>query len=278
MNWTPEELFYELSEDPERRILFVEGVRDLAFWREVFPSTDRFDAAVYPISVVICAPVKGGERGRLLWCAEVFCRNACKDRALFFADADCDIVLGLNCAPNVVFTDGRDLESYGLTTECLARLATTGLRLDESEGVRAFLWVVEITRPIGILRIASERRRMELPFQRTFRKGLSRFLVGEQYSATLDMRRLISTLLQNAERSLSDVDEVMSFVDEEAGLQSSVETRKLSHGKDLVRSLACLYKIEESHVESMLFLSMDYSEIRRFPNIQTVISWISKAR
>jgi hypothetical protein len=75
MNWKIGELFYELQKDSKRRILFVEGKRNISLWKRLIPPEDRLDTVVYPISVVACDPVAGGERGRLLWCAGHFLKK-----------------------------------------------------------------------------------------------------------------------------------------------------------------------------------------------------------
>jgi hypothetical protein len=59
------ELFADLKNDPKMRILFVEGNRDLAFWREIVPLSKRKDTVIYSIGVIEVKVETGGERGRL---------------------------------------------------------------------------------------------------------------------------------------------------------------------------------------------------------------------
>ncbi len=275
MEWTLGELFYELEQDSERRILFVEGQRDLTFWREIVPSLDRRDTVIYPISVIACDPVDGGERGRLLWCAGVFGRGGFADRALFFADADCDAILCRSSPGKVIFTDGRDLESYCLTETCLVRLAMTGFKKDHAEATQVLPWVVAIARPIGLLRIAAERQGLSLPFQRTFERNFARFITGVRFAASLDETRLVSVLLQNASISLSRVAEVGELLADEARALARRQDHEIVHGKDFIRSLAWLFAAREDQVEPMLFLSLDYVGVRTLPNIQAVEAWIT---
>jgi hypothetical protein len=125
MPWTLSEFDYELHQDPERHVLFVEGNRDVAFWKSVVPFVERGNSVVYPISELdIPVPVQGGHRGRLLWYAAQVSGSPHRGRILFFVDADQDRILGIDGPENVIFTDGRDLESYALTESCFCGSAS----------------------------------------------------------------------------------------------------------------------------------------------------------
>jgi hypothetical protein len=174
----------------------------------------------------------------------------------------------------VVLTDGHDLESYGLTTTCLEHLAKRGFQKRDDEAAYVLPWIVAITRPIGLLRIASARHALNLPFQRTFGRGLSRFIVGAYLAAMVDISRVISTLIQNAGISLARAGEIGDFLTEETQAQIVTDDYKIVHGKDFIRSLAWLFDIDQEDAEPMLFLSMNYAEIRAFPNIQKVEDWV----
>lgn len=65
-DWTLPEFLFERELDLTRKVLFVEGKRDLAFWRELVPSLERGNTVIYPISTIECEDADGGERGRLL--------------------------------------------------------------------------------------------------------------------------------------------------------------------------------------------------------------------
>src|SRR5215216_1888695 len=119
MRWTRDELVFELRQDPARRVLFVEGVRDLVFWQDLFPVAERFDGVVYEISSLECPKGPGGERGRLIRAAAEFLDTPVAARVRFFADADSDRLLRNELPTNVILTGGRDLESYGLSESCI---------------------------------------------------------------------------------------------------------------------------------------------------------------
>jgi hypothetical protein len=278
-NWTLAEFLFELDLDLTRRVLFVEGVRDLAFWRELVPFLERGDTVIYPISAIECEYADGGERGRLFYIAHAVLTSKSSGRILFFADADYDRVLGRKEPSNVVLTDGRDLESYGLTQACFKRLCVRGIGMDEAAAEPVFGHVVEVTRPIGELRVASTRANLELPFQRTFeRRGLRRFLLGDKLDIRVNVDKLISTLLQNAGISLARKEEVVELLQRENETLAEIGNDQIVHGKDFTRALASFLELDEEQIERLLFLSMDFPEVASRPNIAQVHGWVRQAK
>ncbi len=276
--WTLAEFFFELERDLTRKVLFVEGKRDLAFWRELVPSLERGDTVIYPFSTIECEEPDGGERGRLLCIARAVLTSKLSCRVLFFADADYDRILERRQPSNVVLTDGRDLESYGLTQACVKRLCVRGVGMDEAAAEPVFDHVVKVTRPIGMLRVASTRARIELPFQRTFeRRSVRKFLRGDQLDARVDVNKLISTLLQNAGLSLARTGEVVGLLQQRNETLIDIGHDQIVHGKDFTRALACCLGVDEEQSERLLFLSMDFREIASRLNIAQVHGWIRQA-
>lgn len=279
MRWSLAELLFELEQDKARAILFVEGTRDLGFWRELFPLNDRGNVVIYPISVVECPSIEGGERGRLIWCAEEFTHHP-EHQVLFFGDADSDEIL-MRCLPqNVILTDGRDLESYGISDECFDRIAMTGLGLAESKSKQLFACIETVARPLGLVRIAVARLQSsntdgtpKLPFQKTLSRGVSRFVNGSKTSAQFDLNRFLQNLLQNAEISLKNLEGMVQLFHVERSNQSKLSHEKVVHGKDLVLILSWFFNVNEEYAESMLFLSIDYESLKNKENIGKVLSW-----
>jgi hypothetical protein len=161
MRWTAKELLLELELDPGRRVLFLEGNRDLVFWRDTVPLRRGPGVVLYPISFLDCEQGDGGERGRLIRAARLFQASSAADRVHFFP------FFGRAPPPNVTFTDGRDLESYAISNNCLGHICNTGFATNRETGSALLSLLTELARPIGILRIASERAALGLPFQRT---------------------------------------------------------------------------------------------------------------
>lgn len=275
--WTLAEFLFELDLDLKRKVLFVEGIRDLAFWRELVPSLERRYTVIYPISAIECEYAEGGERGRLFYIARAMLTSNSSGRVLFFADADCDRILGRKEPSNIIFTDGRDLECYGLTRACLKRLCVRGVGMDEVDAESIFDRVVKVTRPIGMLRVASTRADLELPFRRTFEKrGLRRFLLEDKSDVSVDVDKLIATLLQNAGISLARREEVAELLRTENERTAEFAHDQIVHGKDVTRAIASFLKLGEEQIEPLLFLSMEFSEIELRPNIAGVHRWIKQ--
>jgi hypothetical protein len=217
MRWKPEELLYELEQDPRCRILFVEGGRDIAFWRDTVPLQKGPDVVTYPISVLECETGEGGERGRLIRAARLLQNTPAAPRIRFLADANGDLFLGKIPPPNVTLTDGRDLENYAISSSCLDHICKTAFPAKGETGAELLEVLREVARPIGILRIASERAELKLPFQRTLseNRGVKRFIKIVDGVSCLDIPQLLTTLIQNSAQSRAIQDSAMQAYESE---------------------------------------------------------------
>jgi len=272
---TISELFVDLKNDPKMRILFVEGNRDLAFWREIVPLRERKDTVIYSIGVIDVEVKTGGERGRLIRLAEIVNDSEFRLRIRFFADADCDRLLARERLETVILTDGRDLESYTLSNSCFEKLWLTGVAGAVGEDKKLLSSVINLAKPIGILRVVSEKYQMNLPFQRLFEKGWKRFLTGNRFDRTLDFKKLMRTLLQLKHNSLKDYDDLNRIFETENDSFNQFDSIQIIHGKDLIGILEVLLSIDRQLVETMLYLSLNYDEVRFYPNIMQVVTWIT---
>ena len=272
---TISELFAELKNDPKMRILFVEGNRDLAFWREIVPLHERKNTVIYSIGVIEVEIETGGERGRLFRLAEMVNQSEFRLRIRFFADADCDRLLARKVLENVTLTDNRDLESYTLSESCFERLWLTGVAGAIGGEKKLLSSVINFAKPIGILRVVSEKYQMDLPFQRLFEKGWKRFLTGSRFNRTLDIKKLMRTLLQLKHNSLKEYETLNGIFDAERVYFSQFDSNQLVHGKDLIGLLEVLIGVERKSVESLLYLSLNYDKVRSYPNIKQMLKWIT---
>lgn len=280
MRWTFDELTHELRNDRRRRVLFVEGLRDLAFWKGLVPHAERQDTVIYPVSVVECPALEGGERGRLLWLAREMFATIFRGRVHFFADADVDRILGIALSENVSLTDGRDLESYGLSVNCLNEICATGLSRDDDARM-VLRFVREISRPIGVLRVASARANLNMRFQHTLTdKTVRKFVVRQDGACRLDLPRLVNNLLQNSNISLRESPRIMSLHIEEESRQAVLADAELIHGKDFIRCLAMYFDDTSEHMEALLFMAIRCSidQIRQCRNIEFVEGWVRAAQ
>jgi hypothetical protein len=273
---TISELFADLKNDPKMRILFVEGNRDLAFLREIVPLHERKDTVVYSIGVIEVEVETGGERGRLFRLAEIVNESDFSLRIRFFADADCDRLLAKNVLENVTMTDARDLESYTLSESGFEKLWLTGMAGAIGDEKKLFSSVIRLAKPIGILRVVSEKYQMDLPFQRLFEKGWKRFLTGSRFYRKLDIKKLMRTLLQIKHNSLKEYEALNRIFEAEQVDFSQFDSNQIVHGKDLIGILEVLIGIDRKHVETMLYLSLNYDEVRSYPNIMQIYRWITR--
>ncbi|TAL36870.1 MAG: hypothetical protein EPN97_06045 [Alphaproteobacteria bacterium] len=195
----------------------------------------------------------------------------------FFADADYDRILDLQPPSNVRFTDGRDIEAYFQSESCILKMCSIGFpSFPEASAKKILPWAKDVIRPIGMLRIVSARRQMELPFQNTFeRHGLDHFLNGKGLDAHLNFDQLLQTLLQNAGISLSKKEEVSLLFQNETRLLSEQTDTEIVHGKDFYMGVSAILNVDTKQVERLLHLSADISAIKGFPNIVATENWIS---
>jgi hypothetical protein len=118
---------------------------------------------------------------------------------------------------------------------------------------------------------------MKLPFQDTLKRKFHRFLAGANFEYNLQARKLVSALLQNAGISLKKVDEVLAILDEESSRFVSEDDFQIVHGKDLISTLACVFRSTPEDITPILFLSIDYEIVRAHPNVASVEAWIRPA-
>jgi hypothetical protein len=157
----------------------------------------------------------------------------------------------------------------------LLRLCVKGLALDETVAPRVLPFTVSVTRPIGALRVLSERNQLNLPFQRVFEdRGLRRFLSGDRFEASLNTDRLITTLMQTAGISLSKKGEILDALERELAELKAKADSQIIHGKDFINLLAWLFDRSAKEIEAILFMSLEPIEMDEYPNFQQVRGWL----
>jgi hypothetical protein len=276
MRWKLSEFIYEMEQDNERRVLFVEGITDQVFWSKTLQLPRRSGTVVYAISCLDCDAVSGGERGRLNWAAEKLSSSPIGQRLQFFADADFDRLLQKKNAGNMILTDGRDLESYFFLGNCCDHVCGV-VQPNDPDGHTTLKGLISaIARPLGLLRLASERHGLELPFLKTFERGLSRFIRANGSGHELDMLAVARALMQNAGLSLTKIPDILGLYENEISAQETVRDNQLVHGKDLARVIAWKFSIPQSFAEHfvMLALATEVAAIRSEPNIQSAAAWL----
>ena len=268
------ELLAEMNLDRKRKILFVEGTRDLSFWRKIVPPAQRKNSVVYTISSIQVNFTEGGERGRLVCLSKDKSLENLGSRIKFFIDADYDRILSRVIPDNIILTDGRDLESYVTNYECLEEVVINGLAKTDIDFKKILDDVFYICRPIGILRVFSEKSGLKLPFQLTFDKGYKRFIKTKKEHYSLDIEKLIVVLLQNSGISMSNFEDVKNCICSETKLLADVDNFQIIHGKDFMGILAYFLSIESHLIESMMFLSINCNRLLEFSNINLTSNYL----
>jgi len=204
---TVEELQAQLDLDNEVLIFFVEGKRDLAFWNELLPISERDNGVIYPIDLLDIKENQEGAKGRCLKLLQIFYEKGLHHRVKVFVDDDYDSILEKEHPDNVITTDYKDLESYFFEENILSRVITTGFAI-EIDGCSEYIQCLKrLCWPIGIARILSIKEKLLLPFSKTFENSKRRkFIDGKNTDANIDFERLIRILIQNSNNSLSGYD------------------------------------------------------------------------
>jgi hypothetical protein len=281
MRWEVAEIREFLRRDPLVRMLFVEGNNDIISWRFLVPTIERRDSVVYASADVNLAAGLGGDKARLLKLAAEVGLWPESARVSFFVDADVDRILGFEPSPNVVLTDGRDLESYLLDDEllesaCRAAGGSGYGTLDEINGL-----VTNLVRPVGLLRLATHRRDVALPFQRTFEGGsISRFFhYDRRRGASLRIENMVDALLDRTGFGRGAKPAILAALEEEAVAATTLSNQEIVHGKDLIALLSWWFEIPYQTMTGIgaLSLGANSSRVCEYPNIGQICSWLRGA-
>src|SRR5437660_1254798 len=140
--------------DSTRRELYVEGRRDRFFFVWLLGPTRSADALVQEIEGVDMQPPKyGGHRAKVLkFAAEIEPYNVA---IRCFVDADFARLTNDPAPANVWFTDLRDLEGYFLQLPCIEKVLQLGVVSEKITANRVLKNVIDVTKPLGLLRYLS---------------------------------------------------------------------------------------------------------------------------
>lgn len=267
--WQVAELFAELAADADRKVIFVEGTSDLSLWRSILPPSERGNVTIYPAELVELH-AHGGMRGRLLALARQAQDAGLEARIRFFVDADYDRALGRAHLPAVILTDGRDLQSY-LILEDAFWIFCIGRQDEEQATARLREFVLSQGRSIAIIRLCSETRAWQLPFQRTLAKGVSRFLADRR----LDSARLLRTLVQNSPLGLAMLSECEAAVEEAHVQFETMPDYEVVHGHDLARLIAEQLELAPENLDLIVLMGLERlaPAIAKRPNVSALIRW-----
>lgn len=270
---TPESILTALKMDSERCELYVEGIRDRIFLTWVAEPPERKNTLVLPIdSVELSDSFTGGNRGRLMAFAQFVPPD--QERIIFFADADFDRLVKREPPPLLWLTDNRDLEGYVFTVHCIDRVLRLGLGIENPSSDKVFTKIKNFGRRLGLLRLLSEKQRMNLPFQKA---DLRRCLRKSGDELELYFDRYLKSLLQNANLKLSELENIKRLLDELTSEFESTADSEIIHGKDVMcifqKYLEVVYD-NKINGESLLWCSFEREMIDQFSTLKKVAEYI----
>ena len=278
MRWTLAEFLFEMNVDQKRRTLFVEGNRDISFWKRFVPVVDRGDTVVYPISIIHIDGIAGGERGRLFAFADVISRSAVSARVFFFADADCDRILNRQPPENIVLTDGRDLESYLLFDDGLEELTCEMFGRSTAEFASVDVELHNIARPMGVLRTLSEQNGLKLPFQHVLSEdGGKRFTSAQKKEPrTINMLRLVDSLVRQGNYAPQYAAEIFNIFGDLLSATNAVPNAQIIHGKDLINVLSWYFDCKADAMTAVVFATVAArrDDLMELPSLNKTQAWI----
>jgi len=260
--------------DPRRRELYVEGRTDRIFFSWLLNTSTG--AIVREINLVdIPCPLQGGQRARLLWFGE---QIADVSSIECFADADFDRLLERESPLGVRLTDGRDLEHYVLREDCVEKALRLGL-LDDSVNATDLLHsLLREGRWAGILRLLSERDGLQLPFQKT---TVDRYTSCAKNKIDLQRRPYLQTLLQNAGRSLKELETLLASIEGLLVDHASTPDSQLVHGKDAMRMFGkwarCMGAQSNGEGSRLLWATFERRFASDYPQLSAALSFLDSA-
>ncbi|SRR6266545_5061888 len=262
--------------DPMRRELYVEGEEDRALIRWTVGDAINPNARVLTVdAVALSGFMEGGHRARLIAFARIVEGDEAKIK--FLADADNDRLFGRTVPSNVWLTDSRDLEGYVFRKNCVEKLLKLGLVEEGIEAESLLANILSVGRMLGLLRLISEEEGLNLPFQRTDPwRSLS---FSRSRGLSCDLTRYVSTLLQNAGRSLKEVQTIIERIPAKDALLASIPDYELLHGKDaicLLEKVLIDYGVARGEAIRILRSAFERSFAQDYPSLNAAITFLAE--
>lgn len=265
--------------DPLRKELYVEGHSDRLFLKWVAGTSKSKDALILEISwVEIDSDTDGGNRGRLITFAESIAHNDVNIRCFVDRDYDDFVPEGTPEHPwNTLVTDGRDMESYFLREDCFEKITLLAIGTERYEGNQLLQSLLSVAREIACVRLYSILQKLHLAFQATnMRRSVSFDPNDGVY--LLDLRRLVASLLQNTDISLTRRDEVINGAKELCEEIKDMPDVSIAHGKDVVALLGIAlnsHDISREAAHPILRTSFERAKIAEYPNLASVLQYLT---
>jgi len=264
--------------DVGRRELYVEGVRDRVFLNWLVGDTRDTKASIVPIDQVELPEVDlGGNRERL----KVFLQQVVSQPANIRGLIDTDHATFIEEAfpPNAWMTDLRDIEGYVLSEENVDAALRLGYGIDRVAAVNVLASTHEVGATLASIRLGSEKLGLKLPVSSANLSRCSKATRNGQI--TLDVQRLLQSLLQAAGISLGRLPEVTTEVAVARELIATFPIEQVIHGKDCMKILTLQFKAlgsrEVADAAPVLWSSFKREKLTEYPVLNDIVTFLTKA-
>lgn len=234
MRRNPEAVLTTHIFDPKRRELYVEGTRDVKFFSWLTtPNRDK-DAVIVPIDLVDVQLDEsgGGNRQRLVNFLRIVAGSPAS--ILGFVDRDQDDLLGIIDHPeNAVLTDYRDLESYVLWEENVARVLMLGCGIDKVSPKDFLDSAINAATFTAACRLVSTQQSLELSISEA--DWPRKIAAKGGLVSSLNRKAILTALLQRAKISLQILDQLEKDIESAEDSMRALEPQRYIHGKDMMR-------------------------------------------
>ena len=275
--WTRDEFRQLLAEDRQLRVLVVEGPSDIKLWHKIAPSSCRKDTEIYPVTSFHVEVDLGGNKARVAELARSSVSWPEAERLKFFADADCDRFMQVDHPDRLNLTDGRDVESYVLIGAVLECFCEIGAGERPAEAAIIGKTIRDLLRPIGLLRIASARENLNLPFKETFVGGsVSRFFKDRRGRYSLSLDALVDALLNQAELPRQMKPDLINLLERTESELSDVEDWQIVHGKDLISFFSWYFAVSLPISFGLICLSIvaSLNAVLAYESFSEIEGWV----
>jgi hypothetical protein len=272
---SPETILVAHKVDPGRREVYVEGGRDRAFLNWLADDGRPVTATVIPIDFVDVPEVEeGGNRERLRLFLIGVVSAGYEIHGL--VDADQATLIGEEVPSNAWVTDLRDAEGYVLGEENVEIALRLGCGIEGVSASALLKSTSEVALFLAATRLVSYRDRLQLPVSRSRFKGYIRATSGGVL--VLDRRGYLQALLQSADISLRELNNVDQRISQTMDEMSVLPIEKVRHGKDCIRLLTVQFRAlgadDVTDVAPLLWTSFRIESLSQFPVLQEIVGFM----
>jgi hypothetical protein len=168
------------------------------------------------------------------------------------------------------------MEGYFFQSRCVEKALALGIASDKLHAQNLLKNILTVGRVLSALRLLSDDENLNLPFQHT---DVSRCISFSKTTGRieLDLKRYVTTLLQNANQSLNERVALIERVHNLHESLTSISDYELLHGKDAIRLLEKIlsnYGIPKSDAIRILRASFERVFINDYPALSSVNQYL----